>query len=452
MSRHFKTVDYQATLESTVRLGDCLPQDHLARFIVDIVDQLDLSALYARYGPRGAAPYAPEILLALLFYAYANGVFSSRKIEQATRDTAAYRFLAGTLTPDHDTIANFRKQFLPQLQGLFVQILMIAQEMGVLSIGNLSLDGTKIHADASKSKAVSYKRLRQLETKLQTEVAELFALAEAADQSGVPEGMKLPDEIARREERLQRLAEAKAALEARAAERDAFEAAEYEAKRRERQARQERTGKKPRGKPPTPPTPGPRDTDQYNFTDPDSRIMKNSRDGGFSQYYNAQVAVDQASVLIVGHSVSNHPNDQGEVAATLESIPPEVGWPRAAALDTGYFSEANVELLQARGIEPYIATGRDPHNQGWQAYFAEAGPAPAEDAPLREKMAHKLRTAVGRAIYRRRKCTVEPVIGQIKEVLGFRQFSLRGSAAVAGEWCLLCLALNLRRLHVLQSA
>jgi transposase len=452
MSRQFKTVDYQAALDTTVRLGDCLPQDHLARFIVDIVDQLDVSALYARYGKRGAAPYAPEILLALLFYAYANGVFSSRKIEQATKDTAAYRFLAGTLTPDHDTIATFRKQFLPQLQGLFVQILMIASEMGVLEIGNLSFDGTKIAADASKSKAVSYKRLLQLETKLQAEVAELFALAEQADQSVVPEGMKLPDEIARREDRLKRLAEAKQALQARAAERDAFEAAEYEAKQRERHAHQERTGKKPRGKPPTPPTPGPKDNDQYNFTDPDSRIMKNSRDAGFGQYYNAQVAVDQASVLIVGHSVSNHPNDQGEVAPTLASVPTEAGTPTAAALDTGYFSQANVDLLQARGIEPYIATGRDPHNQGWQAYFAEAGPAPAEDASLREKMAHKLRTAVGRAIYRRRKCTVEPVIGQIKEAIGFRQFSLRGPVAVSGEWCLVCLALNLRRLHRLQVA
>jgi transposase len=450
MSRQFKTVDYQAALDSTVRLGDCLPQDHLARFIVDMVDQLDLSALYACYGKRGAAPYAPEILLALLFYAYANGVFSSRKIEQATRDTAAYRFLAGTLTPDHDTLANFRKHFLPQLQGLFVQILMIASEMGVLEIGNLSLDGTKIAADASKSKAVSYKRLLQLEAKLKAEVAELFALAESADQSAVPEGMKLPDEIARREERLKRLAEAKAALQARAAERDAFEAAEYEAKQRERHAHEKRTGKKPPGKPPTPPTPGPRDTDQYNFTDPHSRIMKNSRDGGFGQSYNAQVAVDQVSALIVGLSLSNHANDQGEIAPTLASMPAELGTPTAAALDTGYFSEANVALLQERGIEPYIATGRDPHNQGWQAYFAQAGSPPLEEASVREKMAYKLRTGVGRAIYRRRKCTVEPVIGQIKEAMGFRQFSLRGAASAAGEWCLVCLALNLRRLHRLQ--
>ena len=450
MSRLFKTADRQATLDTTVRLGDCLPQEHLARFIADIVDDLDLSALYAHYGNRGAMPYSPEILLSLLIYAYANGTFSSRKIEQAAKDTAAYRFLAGNLTPDHDTIANFRKTFLPQLEALFVQVLLLAVEMGVLKIGNISIDGTKIHADASKSKAVSYKRLQQLEVRLRQEVAQLFALAEASDKSALPEGMDLPQEIARREDRLVRMAEAKVALQARAAERDAAEMAEYEAKTRERQNQHKRTGKKPRGKPPSPPTPGPKDKDQYNFTDPDSRIMKNSRDDGFDQHYNAQVAVDQASLLIVGKCVSNHANDQQEVAPTLASIPKEqIGTPTAAALDCGYFSEPNLKLLQEAQIEAYIATGRDPHQQGWEAYFAEAGPPPAEDASPREKMAWKLRTALGKAIYRRRKCTVEPVIGIIKEVLGFRQFSLRGQDNVTGEWCLVCLAQNLRRLHVL---
>src|SRR5216684_3534106 len=223
MSRQFKTADRQATLDTTVRLGDCLPHNHLARFIADIVDDLDLSAIYARYGRRGAMPYSPEILLSLLLYAYANGVFSSRKIEQAAKDTAAYRFLAGNLTPDHDTLANFRKTFLPELEDLFVQVLLLAAEMGVLKIGNISIDGTKIHADASKSKAVSYKRLQQLQLKLRAEVAELFALAETADKSALPEGMDLPQEIARREDRLTRLAEAKAALLARAKEADAAE-------------------------------------------------------------------------------------------------------------------------------------------------------------------------------------------------------------------------------------
>lgn len=451
MSRHFKTADYEATLDTNVRLGDCLPQDHLARFVVDLVAQLDLKPLYACYGNRGGAPYAPEILLGLLVYAYATGVFSSRKIEQATKETAPFRYLAGNYSPDHDTIAAFRKQFLPQLKDLFVQVLLLAHEMGVLQLGTLHIDGTKIHADASKAKAVSFKRLLEIEAFLQAEVNELFALAETAD-SVLPEGMNLPNEIARREERLARLAEAKAVLEARAKERYAAEQAEYEAKLRERADKEQRTGKKPRGKPPTPPPPGPQDGDQYNFTDPDSRIMKNSRDSGFSQDYNEQVAVEGESRLIVGYSLSNHPNDQHEVAPTLQSVPPALGPIPAAALDTGYFSQANRDVLAAQKIEAYIATGRDPHNRGWRAYFAEAGDAPPEGASAREKMAYKLRTAVGQALYRRRKCTVEPVIGIIKEAMGFRQFSLRGQENVTGEWCLVCLAYNLRRLQVLQGA
>ena len=449
MSRQFKTVDYEATLDASVRLGDCLPPDHLARFIVDIVAQLDLKPLYARYGSRGGQPYAPEILLGLLFYAYATGTFSSRKIEQGTKETAAFRYLAGNLSPDHDTIAAFRKHFLPELSGLFVQILLLAQETGLLKLGNISLDGTKIHAAASKSKAVSYKRLLEIEAKLQAEVAELFALADTADLRAVPEGMDAPYEIARRAERLKRLAEAKTVLLARATEKAAFEQAEYEAKMQARQAKEDQTGKKSGGKPPAPPSSTPEDKEQYNFTDPDSRVMKNSRDGGFSQQYNAQAVVDHDTLLLVGGSLSNHANDQGEVASTLETIPREIGRPSAAAMDTGYFSETNVKILEAAKIEPYIATGRTAHNAGWKAHFADAGEPPDENASPREKMAYKLRTAAGKAIYRRRKCTIEPVFGQIKAVMGFRQFSLRGLSAVTGEWRLVCLAYNLRRLHVL---
>ena len=448
MSRTFKTVDYNATLNQTVRLGDCLPPDHLARFIVDVIAQLDLSAIYARYRPRGGAPYAPEILFGLLAYGYATGVFSSRKIERATYESAPFRFVAGNLHPDHDTIAAFRKTFLPELQDLFVQVLVLAQTMGVLKLGNISIDGTKIHADASKSKAVSYKRLLDLETHLRTEVEALFALASHADQASVPDGMVIADEIVLREARLARLAEAKAVLEARAQERHASEQAEYEAKVRDREAKARRKGKPPRGRPPTPPTPGPRDDDQYNFTDPESRIMKNSTDKGFNQHYNAQVAVDQECLLIVGTSLSNHPVDQAEVVPTVTAIPEALGTPQAAALDQGYFSAANIELLEGLGIEPYIATGREPHQLNWETYFAEEPAAPSSDARPKEQMAYNLRTAVGQAIYRLRKCTVEPVIGVIKEVLGFRQFSLRGVAGAAGEWCLVCLACNLKRLHV----
>jgi len=449
MKRHFKTVDYAATLEQTVRLDACLPPDHLARFIADVITQLDFGPLYRRYSPRGGVAYAPELLFGLLSYGYATGVFSSRKIERATYESAPFRLLAGNRHPDHDTIAVFRKTFLAELQELFVQVLLLAKEVGVLKLGNISVDGSKIHADASKSRAVSYQRLGELEARLRAEVAELFVLAERADQGAVPDGMVVGEEIARRQERLVRLAEAKAALEARATERDAAEQAAYQAKLREREAKARRAGRPPRGRPPAPPTPGPRPKDQYNFTDPASRIMKNSTNDGFDQQYNAQAAVDHGSCLIVGHTLSNHPTDQGEAVPTVEAIPPAVGHPTAAALDAGFFSEANVAALVERGIDPYIATGRDPHHHGWAAHFATQPDPPAADASPKEQMAYKLKTAIGQAIYRLRKCTIEPVIGIIKETLGFRQFSLRGLAAAAGEWGLVCLAYNLKRLHVL---
>jgi transposase len=451
MDRAFKTVDYQAALDVTVRLGDCLPPDHLARFVVDAVAQLDLSPIYARYGSRGGEPYAPEILIGLLFYGYATGVFSSRKIERATYDSAPFRFIAGNLHPDHDTLASFRKAFLPDLNRLFVEILVLARMVGVLQLGTISLDGSKVHADASKSNAVSYKRLLEIRAKLEAEVAELLALGERADRGNLPDGLVVSDEVALRKARLARLAEAKAVIDARAKEREAAEQAEYEAKVREREEKARKSGRKPRGRPPTPPTPGPRDKDQYNFTDPDSRIMKNSTDQGFDQHYNVQVAVTQENLLIVGESLSNHPNDQAEAKPTVDSIPMAIGKPNAAALDNGYFSQTNIEAFESRGIEPYIATGGDSHNQSWQERFAAEPTPPPADASPKAKMAYKLKTEIGKAVYAARKSTVEPVIGIIKEVLGFRQFSLRGEVAAGGEWCLVCLAFNLKRLHSLTS-
>src|SRR5947209_5603262 len=266
MSRTFKTVDYDQALDLTVRLGDCLPPDHLARFVVDSVAQLDLSALYAHYGPRGGEPYAPEVLLGLLLYGYATGVFSSRKIERATYETVPFRFIAGNLHPDHDTLATFRRTFLPELKDLFVQVLLLAQETGVLKLGTISLDGTKVHADASKRKAISYQRLLEMEAQLRSEVEDLFALSEQSDQPEALDGLVVRDEIARPEDRLARLAEAKAVLEARAAERAAVEQAEYEAKLAQREERERTTERRPRGRPPIPPAPGPREGDQYNFS------------------------------------------------------------------------------------------------------------------------------------------------------------------------------------------
>ncbi len=352
MSRTFKTADYDATLDVTVRLGDCLPPDHLARFVVDTIAQLDLSALYARYGSRGGQPYAPEILLGLLFYGYATGTFSSRKLERATYETVPFRFIAGNLHPDHDTLATFRKTFLPELKDLFVQVLLLAQVAGVLKLGNISLDGTKIHADASKSKAVSYKHLLALEAHLRVEVEELFALSERADQGDLPDGLVVSDEITIRQARLARLAEAKAVLEARAKERDTIEQAEYASKVQEREAKAQQTGRTPRGRAPKAPTPGPRDKDQYNFTDPSSPIMKHRSTLGFEQDEHAQVAHDQQSLLIVGQSLSNHPTDQREVEPTLDAIPAEIGRPSAGALDNGYFSESTIAACERRAIDP----------------------------------------------------------------------------------------------------
>jgi len=449
MTRKFRTADYEKTLELQITLRDVLPRDHLARFIVDIVAQLDLRLIYKKYRDQGAPPYAPEVLLGLLFYGYATGVFSSRKIERATYEVIPFRFIAGDMHPDHDTIAHFRKQHLAELKDLFVQILLIAQEMGHLQLGNVSLDGSKIHADASKSKAVSHKRLLAIEAYLQAEVEELFALAEAADGGHLPEEMNIPDEIERRQQQLARLAEAKKVLEARAQARYEAEQAEYEAKMQARAEKSAQTKKKPRGKPPQPPTPGPRDKDQYNFTDPESRTMKNANNSGFDQHYNVQVVVDHDSRLVVGNWLCDHPNDKQAALPTIDTVPPVVGQPKKVNLDTGYFSENNIVGLEARGIDPYIATGRSPHHQGWRAFFLDNSDPPPDDASLKEQMAYKLRTAIGKAIYRLRKSTVEPVIGIIKETLGFRQFSLRGLLAAAGEWTLVCLAYNLKRLHTL---
>jgi len=446
--------DYATTLSTPIQLGDALPVDHLARFIVEIISQLDLSKIYAGYAERGGEAIAPEVLLGLLFYGYATGVFSSRKIEKATYENLGFRYVAGGLYPDHDTIANFRTTFLAELEELFVQILMLAQLAGKLKLGNISLDGSKIHADASKSRAVSYGRLIQMEAELRTEVGKLIEWGENADQGEIllPESLVIEDEIRLRQERLENLAQAKAVLEARAQERYAVEKAEYDEKVREREAKARKQRKRPRGRAPKPPEAGPREKDQYNFTDPESRIMKNCTNDGFDQHYNVQAAVDQDSLLIIATSLSNHPNDKREAEPTLDALSPRLGKPAAAALDTGFFSEHNILVFEKRGIEPYIATGREAHRKDLNTLLGGTLAVPPDEATPLEKMVYKLSTEIGRAIYRLRKCTVEPVIGIIKEILGFRQFSLRGLKKVAGEWSLVCLAFNLKRLHSLPTA
>jgi len=452
MARKFKTVDYEQSGQQTLMIDDCLPANHLARFIVAIIGMLDLGVFYAYYAAVGGEPIDPKVLLGLLLYGYATGVFSSRKIENATYEVIPFRFIAGGLHPDHSTIAWFRKQFLPEIKVVFAQVLLIAHEMGYLRLGNISLDGSKVHADASKSKAVSYGRLLKLEEQLRQEVEELLALGQQADEMELPEGLEIDVEVAFRQERLVNLAEAKRVLEAQAEERYQVELAEYQAKLQAREEKAQETGRKPRGPEPKPPKRGPRDKDQYNFTDPSSRIMKNSANGGFDQHYNVQAAVDQDSLFVVGNTLSNHPVDTYEAIPTVDAIPSEIGQPKAAALDKIYFAPQNIQELETRGIDPFIATGREPHHQSWRERFAQTPEPPPDDASLIVKMAYKLQTEIGKAIYGLRKSTVEPVIGVIKEVLGFRQFSLRGLGAAAGEWCLVCLAWNLKRLHKLATS
>ncbi len=431
-------------------LDDYISQEDPVRAYDAFIDALDIELLGIESDPHkvGCPQYDPRIMLKILVYGYSYGIRSSRKLEKGTYESIPLRYIAGNMHPDHDTINQFRKENLEELKGLFVQVLLIAQVMGYVKLGNISIDGSKVHADASKSKAVSYGRILQMEERLQQEIDELFALAEQAE-SERPENFDIDNEIERRRQKKASLAEAKAVLEERARQRHLQEQAEYEAKMRAREEKAQRTGRKPRGHAPQPPVPGPRDTNQYNFTDPESRIMKNSTDSGFNQHYNGQVAVDQDSFLILSNTLSNHPNDYDEAIPTLDAIPAKLGKPEAVALDNGYFSESNITEMEARDIDPYIATGREPHHRSWKTYFAEQPTPPPQDASPTAKMAHKLRTEIGKAIYRLRKCTVEPVIGIIKEVLGFRQFSLRGLAAASGEWCLVCLAFNLKRLHKL---
>jgi transposase len=429
-----------------------LPEDHLARFVVEVVSKLDISAIENAYSGRGSKAFHPAPILALLFYGYATGVFSSRKLEAATYDSVAFRYICANTHPDHDTIAAFRKRFLPELKVLFVQILLIAQAMGVLRVGQISLDGTKVEANASKHKALSYEHACKLEKQLRAEVAQLLEKAAQADREALPDGMDLPEELSRRQERLQAIERAKAEIERRAAERHAREKEEYAEKVARRRNQEEQTGKKARGREPKPPEPGPDGRDQVNLTDEESRIMPVSG-GGFEQAYNAQAAVDMESLLILENHVSQNTNDKKELTAILEGIdalPKALGQVTEAVADAGYFSQANVEACERRGISPLIAMKREAHNLSLAERFSEP-PLLAEGANSVARMQHRLQTQEGRALYAKRKSTIEPKFGIIKAAMGFRRFLLRGLSAVQGEWDLVCIACNLRRLHVLAA-
>jgi transposase len=418
-----------------------------------VIASLELRAMLGRYRGSGEASYHPSILLGILVYGYATGVFSSRKLERASYDSVAFRFVAANQHPDHDTIATFRRRFLAEIQTLFVQVLQLAREIGVLKLGTIALDGTKIHANASRHSALSYEHAGKLEAQLQAEVAELMAKAEAADQADAPDGMSIPDELARREQRLAEIARARAVIKARAKERHAREQAEYEAKMAAREAKAAATGKQPGGRPPAPPVAEPGPTDQVNLTDEESRIMP-VPGGGFEQCYNAQAAVAADSLLVLATDVVQAPNDKQQVAPMLEqlgALPDELGAIETLLADTGYFSAANVQACVAAEIDPLIAMGRQPHHPPLAERFASAPPPPDNPTPV-EAMAHRLKTPEGRTLYALRKHTPEPVFGIIKSVLGFRQFLLRGLDNVRGEWNLVTMAYNVKRMFALAAA
>ena len=434
-------------------IDEWLPQRHLARFVVEVVDGMDLTAMSKSYRGTGSASYHPAVLLSLLVYGYATGVFSSRKLERATHDSVAFRFIAANEHPDHDTIAAFRRRFLKEIEALFVQVLLLAREMGVLKMGTVALDGTKIHANASRHSALSYEHACKIETQLKAEVEELLKKAEAADQTDVPDGMSIPEELARRQERLEKLAAARATIEARAKERFEREQAEYQAKMAVRAAKTEVTGKKPGGKPPAPPTEGARPMDQVNLTDEESRIMPVAG-GGFEQCYNAQAVVAEGSLLVVATDVTQAPNDKQQLEPMLNKInelPESLGKVETLLADNGYFSEANVKACEAGKVEPLIATGREGHHPSLKERFAEP-PPPPENPTAVEAMAHRLKTPEGKKLYALRKQVPEPVFGIIKSVLGFRQFLLRGLDQVRGEWSLVTMAWNMKRIFVLRPA
>jgi transposase len=450
---NFRLIDRATGFLMPPSVDEWLPQRHLARFVVEVVERLDLRAITGSYRGSGEASYHPQLLLGLIIYGYATGVFSSRKLERATYDSVAFRFIAANAHPDHDTIAAFRRRFLKQIETLFVQVLGVAREMGVLKMGTVALDGTKIHANASRHSALSYEHAGKIEAQLKAEVAELMAKAEATDRADVPDGISVPEELGLREKRLTAIAKAKATIEARAKERHAREQAEHDGKMAQRAAKTAATGKKPSGRVPQPPVEGPLPTDQVNLTDEESRIMPVAG-GGFEQCYNAQAVVVAGSLLVIAADVVQAPNDKQQLEPMLDKIadlPDALGKVGELLADNGYFSEGNVNACAAAGIDPVIAMGRETHHPALDERFAEPPPPPRGPTPL-EAMDHRLKTPEGKKRYALRKQTPEPVFGIIKSVLGFRQFLLRGLDNVRGEWNLVTMAWNMKRMFVLAGA
>ena len=455
MSKCFRPDDLDQGLLLPPSLHDWLPDGHVARFIAEVVDALDLQAIYGSYDGdgRGLAAYPPTMMVRLLLYGYCLGVVSSRKLERATYENVGFRYLSADAHPDHDTIAAFRTRHLSALADLFVQALRLCEKAGLVKLGHVAIDGTKIKANASKHKAMSYARMTETEARLQQEVDVLLRratevdAAEDAQEGSGPRGDQLPGELARREVRLAKIREAKAALEQEAQEKAARQRADAEATLAARAEQAASTGKPVGGRVPRVPDPAHATPDpkaQRNFTDSDSRIMPDGANkGSFIQAYNAQAAVDSHAQVIVAAEITQQSNDSQQLVPMIAQVEANLGRPPdALSADAGYWSEANVTDPGVAGIDLHIATGRQKHGEP-RGLIDEPLTAPAS---VKEAMRRKLRTAAGHAIYKRRKAIVEPVFGQIKERRGFRRFSFRGVEKVRAEWRLICLTGNLLKL------
>lgn len=466
MSKSFRPHKPDALFLLPPDVRDWLEPGHLALFVSDVVETLDLRAILATYDKgngSGMPPFHPAMMVKLLIYGYCTGKTSSRKIERATYDEVPYRVLSANQHPDHDSIAGFRKRHLAALAGLFVQVLRMAGQMGMVKLGNVAVDGTKVKANASKHKAMSYQRMVEAEARLKQEVADLLAKSaqtDAAEDAAFGKGKRnedLPAELRRRENRLTKIAEAKAALEKQAKEMAEAEAEAARKRIAERQEQERVTGKKPRGKDPEvrdPEQAKPEPTAQRNFTDPESRIMLDGASKGFEQCYNAQAAVDGAHQIIVAAAVTQQGNDKNQLVPMAALVETNTGClPNNTLADCGYFSEANVEHPDLGDTTLLIPPHRQQHNQQFklpEADCQEPQTAAADsDAPqtAADKMRTRLATAKGKAAYALRKTIVEPVFGQIKQVRGFRRFSFRGLANVSAEWLFVCATHNLLKIY-----
>lgn len=433
-------------------LHDWLPEGDLAYFILDVVGKLDLSAIYVKYNGRkgGYPPYDVKMMTALILYAYCQGMPSSRKIEKATYESVPFRVIASDQHPDHDTISEFRRTHRVALAGLFLQVLQMCQVAGLVTLAHVSLDGTKMRANASKHKAMSYGRMKKKRAQLKQEIREYLDGADAVDASEDARygkgkrGDELPEELQRRTTRLKKIEEAMKVLEERA-KKEADEKRAAIAEKEEQKNQKRDDDEKPRGgRTAKEPSDEPEDKAQYNFTDPPSRIMKDGATKSFEQSYNAQAAADTAHQVIVAADVTQQANDKKQAVPMVEQIEENTGRnPGKASMDSGYFSAANVETLEKREIDLYIATGRQKHDE--PPPTAPRGRIP-KTATVKERMQRKLRTVKGRATYAKRKTTIEPVFGQIKEARGFRRFLLRGIDVVRDEWKLICLTHNILKL------